>query len=284
MARSTTDADRDALAPERALEVAFDVPGTEAGALVDPARLGEWFASDARVDGDALHLCIEEEYGYRRHVLGRVASVEPGRAATIEVERAEREWDGNDGDPVGPVMPPARWHEPEFDDTRIDLRVVEGVARVRWSGFASDALDATRRVGTLLRWSVERASAMHGDGALRRQGATVQLDAGPMAAWRALGELVAEPGGTWYERDGDASGRALLTVAGRRLAASWRGSDEAEPSGLLDVRIAHERAGGSIVEVELAVVEAVEHDVADAFVERLASLLADRATERAVDA
>jgi uncharacterized protein YndB with AHSA1/START domain len=118
---------------------------------------------------------------------------------------------------------------------------------------------------------------------LRRSCARSATTATPAETWRALGSLVEEPGAHWLSDDGDAGGHVLLTVAGRRLAASWRPSGDQHPAGLLDIRIGHERDGGSRVEVALAVVESAGTD-ADAWARRLAERIASRATERAQDA
>jgi hypothetical protein len=41
-------------------------------------------------------------------------------------------------------------------------------------------------------------------------------------------------------------GCALVAVAGRRFAASWRPSAESRPIGLVDLRIGHDRTGGAV--------------------------------------
>lgn len=243
----------------RALEVVIDLPPTIAATLLDPERLGGWLVSRAELDGDIVRMCVEEEYGYRRHLAGRVL-IRDATQLRIAVERAEREWDGSDGSGVGPALPPSRWHEPEFDATTIELELVGELLCASWRGFRPDALDATRRVGTLLRWAVERAAEQHDGGHLHVSSAARQLGCDRHEAWGALGPLVAEPGGRWASARGDCEGRVLVSVSGRRLAASWRRSGAELPAGLLDVRIGHERDGGADVEVTLRSAGAGEAD------------------------
>jgi hypothetical protein len=234
----------------RALEVVLDVAPAIAPSLLDPARLGEWLVSRADVDDDQVRLCVEEEYGYRRHVTTQLLARDATRLR-LQVERSEREWDGSDGSGVGPALPPSRWHEPEFDGTSIELVLEDGLLRASWRGFRHDAMDATRRVGTLLRWAVERAVESHGAGALHVSRVERRVAGDRHAAWAMLGSLVAEPGARWTSPDGTCEGRVLVSVSGRRLASSWQRAGTALPHGLLDVRIGHERDDGTPLDVTL---------------------------------
>jgi hypothetical protein len=272
MAAADADPDPGTSVDARALEVTFPVPAGGEELLRDPAELGRWLCSRVWIDGARATLVVEEEYGYRRSVQGKLERTEHG--FVVQVDRAQREWDGCDGTPVGPVAPAARWDEAELLGTRLECRVLDGIASARWTGFAPTALDATRREGVLLRYGVERAGEALGGHEVERPVIERRVDATPAECWAALDEgslLRPDPGTGWSARG--AAGQVLVAVAGRRLAASWRGVEDPNRAGLLDVYMGHEPDGRTSLRAELVLAHADARaaawleDVVDSLVE-----------------
>lgn len=285
---------------ERALEAVLAVDPGRSEQLVEPERLGDWLGSAARVDDSGVAIVVEEEYGYRRRLRCDVVRHEPGRVLELQVREATREWDGSDGTPVGPAMAAASWEEPALVGTTLCVVVEDGVARLRWSGFGVDALDAVRREGTLVRHAVDRATDALGPGPVETHRVELELEVTSELAWSVLDDpgrtpgwlgdgavLATDPGCAWTApvAGGSVGGRILLAIAGRRLVGSWHEPGIELPTGMLDVRLLQRRGEPSCsVDARLDVAVDRGDDMAAAWLEHLVAQLATESSARRRDA